>query len=202
MQSTRQSGREWEAHVTFPCSLGHGCLCLLESHCWACQHRAWLGVRIPNMQGLGNEGVEINKIPYEISLLGPGERLSQSKRYFSDLPPRRGAPRTGTPGQPRMATGRAEACCLGWRAHSSRPTRATNSEWGPRWGLQLPLQLTPGLGCSATRDCFRNKRGKRKKHPAQGGTSTAKQAGPGIICSPYANLLCHCLAIFRSHWRI
>lgn len=30
-------------------------------------------------------------------------------------------------------------------------------------GAPLPLQLTLGLGCSATRDCFRNRGGKRRK---------------------------------------
>lgn len=69
-------------------------------------------------------------------------------------------------------------------------------------GSRGPLQLTLGLGCSATRDCFRNRRGKRRERPARVGSSAAKQAGTGIICSPYANLLCHCLPIFRSHWRI
>ena len=87
---------------------------------------------------------------------------------------------------------------------SSRSCRAEHTS--PRQdrlqGLRRPLQLTLGLGCSATRDCFRNRRGKRRERPARVGSSAAKQAGTGIICSPYANLLCHCLAIFRSHWRI
>lgn len=84
----------------------------------------------------------------------------------------------------------------------SHPAKCTSPEQGSLRGLQLPLQLTLGLGCSATRDCFKNKRGNWKKRPAWGGVSSAKQAGTGIICSPYANLLCHCRTIFRSLWRI
>lgn len=44
-------------------------------------------------------------------------------------------------------------------------------------GSRGPLQLTLGLGCSATRDCFRNRRGKRRERPARVGLGAAKQAG-------------------------
>lgn len=112
-----------------------------------CQHRAWPGVSIPNVQGLGNEGVWINRILYKISLLRPGEGLSQSKRYLSDLPPRRGAPRTGTPGQPRMVTGRATACCLGWLIHTATGCRQVRSSRGP--GV-APAQPEPPAGAGPT----------------------------------------------------
>lgn len=73
-------------------------------------------------------------------------------------------------------------CEDGWQRAPVQPSQVGVAEQNTpalsrtHLGGSGSLQLTLGLGCSATRDCFRNRRGKRRERPARVGSSAAKQA--------------------------